>query len=101
MTDLSAINHFGESVATAIGQHLSDGALFVLIGRGPGIHSIVDRSGEVWTSETPVLGVMLRYLRRDRAMAIYERHCTEYGSRQRPDILLNAFYDDNHPPSRN
>ena len=101
MTDLSALNQFEETTARAIAQHLSDGALFVLIGRGPGIHSVIDRSGELWTSETPVFGILRRYLSEERARAIYERHCAEYGGQQRSEILLHAFYDDRRTPSRN
>lgn len=101
MINLSLLNRFGAITVKAVAQHFADGAHFVLIGQGPGIHSIIDRSGELWSSETPVLGVMIRYLTLERAKAIYERHCAEYGEQQRSEVLLHAFYGDRHTPSRN
>ena len=101
MSNVPHLGGLGEQAAKMITAYLTNGALFVLVGRGPGIHSVVDRSGEFWTSETPVLGVLLRYLTASEARTIYKRHCEEYGDEQRDEVLLHAFFPQGRWPSPN
>lgn len=100
-TGLSTLTDISPEGVRAIAQHFMDGALFVLISRGPEFHSIIDLSGEVWTSETPVLGVMIRYVALDEARDLFQAHCAVYGDEQRADILLHAYYPRRLAPSRN